>query len=419
MAARFTLASGITSRLDAFSDYISTFSKRSLSLLILLTVTISVCFLYSSQSPNLLSTTTDGFRFGHNESHLLSAGTYDCARCEQPPNLAKLEPKQIWEACLDPGVVPEYYMTVVMVARNDDYAGNQFHRLQNAIDSTYALAEKTKTLIELLIIEWNPPAGRRGIRDTYRYRRSKYLTYRIITVPRKIHETLRGKEGPEALEYEGKNVGIRFARGEFIVCTNQDDIWSPNMHNAVVSRSFRKKMFYTQYQDSHVSYDELPGTIVDVPSFTTDDGLLESCSFDAYEPHAFAFPAPQVIDTTNFLVIAHEASDFTLAHRDTWQMTRGYREAGAKTWIDMELVLTAAWTLDIPVTYTRDTLSCHQQHHTVVHPNSDADNRDVDVGRMMSKEEIHMNEEGQWGLQNVKIWENGLHCEVFRGGLGV
>ena len=57
--------------------------------------------------------------------------------------------------------------------------------------------------------------------NTFSFRRSKYLTYRIITVPRKIHETLRGEEGPDALEYEGKNVGIRFARGEFIVSTNQ------------------------------------------------------------------------------------------------------------------------------------------------------------------------------------------------------
>ena len=174
MAARFTLASGITEKLDAFSSYISSFSKRSLSLLLLLTATISVCFLYSSQSPNLLSSTTDGFRYAHNESHLLSSGKYDCARCEQPldnyyyNNHKKLQPKQIWDACLDRGVVPEYYLTVVMVARNDDYAGNQFHRLQNAIDSTFTLAEKSKTLIELLIIEWNPPAGRRRIRETYR-----------------------------------------------------------------------------------------------------------------------------------------------------------------------------------------------------------------------------------------------------------
>ncbi|KAI7857623.1 hypothetical protein BDC45DRAFT_544087 [Circinella umbellata] len=339
--------------------------------------------------------------------------------CYHQGNMIVQEPKQIWEACLDRGVVPEYYLTVVMVARNDDYAGDQFHRLQNAIDSTFTLAEKTKTLIELLIIEWNPPAGRRRIRETYRFRRSEYLTYRIITVPRKIHETLSGEEGPNVLEYEGKNVGIRFARGEFIVSTNQDDVWSPNMHNAVVSRSFRKKMFYTQYQDSHTPYDDLPSTIVNVPSFTTDDGLLEACSHDAYESRAFTFPSPQVMDTTNFLVIAHEASDFTLAHRDTWKMTHGYRETGAKTWMDMELLLTAAWTLDIPITYTRDTLSCHQQHQTVVHPNSDVDNQDVDVGKMMTKEEIHMNEKDQWGLQNIKLWEYGLQCEVFRGGLGV
>jgi hypothetical protein len=419
MAARFTLASGIISRVDSFGAYLATFSKRSLSLLLLLTITIAVCFLYSSNSPNFLSTTPDGFRFAHNDTHLLSPGTFDCARCEKP-QVTDLTPRQVFDACLDPGVVPEYYLSVVVVARNDDYAGNQHSRLQNAIDSTYLLAEKTKTLIELIIIEWNPPAGRRTVRDTYRYRRSAYLTYRIITVPRKIHDALHPKKTPtiNAYEYEGKNLGIRFARGEFIVCTNQDDIWSPNMHNAIVSRIWRKKMFYVQYQDSHTNRETLPGTIVDLPMFANDEQLYSACSPDAYPNQEFQLPAPTKITTQNFLTIGHEASDFTLAHRDTWKLVRGYREIGAKTWIDVELLLTAAWTFDLPVTYSRDSFACHQQHQTVFHEGTEADNRGLNVDRMMNKEETHVNDADTWGLQNVNIWEHGLRCEVFRGGLG-
>jgi hypothetical protein len=68
-------------------------------------------------------------------------------------------------------------------------------------------------------------------------------------------------------EFEGKNVGIRFARGEYIVCTNQgnlvketaariltttiDDIWSHNFINAIQSKVFEKDTIYVQYQSRH------------------------------------------------------------------------------------------------------------------------------------------------------------------------
>jgi hypothetical protein len=54
-----------------------------------------------------------------------------------------------------------------------------------------------------------------------RFRRSKYLNHRIITVSKKIHDILPNKGNAPLHEFEGKNVGIRFARGEYIVCTNQ------------------------------------------------------------------------------------------------------------------------------------------------------------------------------------------------------
>lgn len=103
-----------------------------------------------------------------------------------------------------------------------------------------------------------------------RFRRSEHLTYRIITVPDTIHDVLPNVGGAPLHEFEGKNVGIRFARGEFVVCTNQgkhknmtihdfpclnrkctDDIWSHNFHNAVKSRVFEKDVIYLQHQDRH------------------------------------------------------------------------------------------------------------------------------------------------------------------------
>lgn len=102
---------------------------------------------------------------GRNLSILLSNAEFDCNACEKP-NVT--EPKLAWEACLDRGTTPEYYISIVIVTRSDDYAGDQRHRLQNMIDSTYVLAMRTRTRIELLIVEWNPVIGRQRIKDIFR-----------------------------------------------------------------------------------------------------------------------------------------------------------------------------------------------------------------------------------------------------------
>jgi hypothetical protein len=36
--------------------------------------------------------------------------------------------------------------------------------------------------------------------------------------------------------------------------------------------------------------------------------------------------------TKNILEVADQAGDFTMAHRDTWKVPRGYREAGGVAW---------------------------------------------------------------------------------------
>ncbi|KAI8144927.1 hypothetical protein BJV82DRAFT_63143 [Fennellomyces sp. T-0311] len=405
MAARFRLASGITSKLNAYTAYIGSFSKRSLTSVVLLTATITTCFLYSSFSPNSLSGTTDAFLYARNESHLLSPGTYDCALCDQPP-IQDLEPKQIWEACLDRGVVPEYYLTVVLVAKDDQA------KLQNAIDSTYVMAERTQTLMELMIIEWNPPPGRRPVREAYRYRRSDYLTYRIITVPHKLHQAMHGDNSYDPYEYEGRNVGIRFARGEFVVCTNPSVLWSLNMHNAIVSRAWVKKRLYTQFAPP-----DQPGPVVQLNAFPTDDELILSCSHNTYELGKYFMPACQNLDPYNYLEATNDAGQFMLAHRDTWKTMRGYREIGATSWVDVELMMTAGWTHGVSVIYNPDTVLCNQE--PLSHHDNSAEKQGVNVRKMMLNQEVHMNEEGRWGLQNFDIYKEGVQCEVFRGGLGI
>jgi hypothetical protein len=165
MAARFTVASGLTN--NKYCNYLASFSVRSLSTFALLTVTLTLCFVYSSNGPNYLTSTMDGFLYAQNKTHLLSTAKYDCLYCEQPPTFGYTQ-EQLFDACMDPGVVPEYYLSIVMTARPEEYTPDHYARLQHTIDSTFLLAESTETLMELLLIDWNPESQRRPLRDSYR-----------------------------------------------------------------------------------------------------------------------------------------------------------------------------------------------------------------------------------------------------------
>jgi hypothetical protein len=130
-------------------------------LIVLATIVLLLSFVYIL-NPKL---SQDLLPQSPHATHLLSNAHFDCHACEKP-NVT--EPKLAWEACLDRLVTPEYYLSVVIVTRSDDYASDQRHRLQNMIDSTYMLATRTRTKMELLIIEWNPSIGRQRIQDIFR-----------------------------------------------------------------------------------------------------------------------------------------------------------------------------------------------------------------------------------------------------------
>lgn len=210
-------------------------------LLFILVLLSSLALVFTISHFSTLDMSADAIPPGPDSSHLLSNAQFDCNACEKP-NVT--DSKLAWDACLNRGAVPEYYLSIVLVTRSDDYATDQRHRLQNMIDSTYILAMRTRMKIELLIIEWNPVIGRQRIKDIFRFvcvmrwseracacifigtgigrfRRSEYLEYRIISVPKKIHDTRLNVGNIPLHDYEGKNVGIRFARGEFVLCTNQ------------------------------------------------------------------------------------------------------------------------------------------------------------------------------------------------------
>src|SRR6185312_5942122 len=79
------------------------------------------------------------------------------------------------------------------------------------------------------VVEWNPPADRPRLAEVLRLPKKHACTYRFIEVPEALHRTLAHSESLPLFQMIAKNVGIRRARGQFVLATNIDILMSPEL----------------------------------------------------------------------------------------------------------------------------------------------------------------------------------------------
>ena len=120
-------------------------------------------------------------------------------------------------------------LSVVAATRNDDHGGNQLARTQLFIDGLGEQSLRFKAPIELVLVEWNPPPDRPPLSEALRWPRSEWFQPTIVVVPPDLHRKFEHSDGLPLFQMIAKNVGIRHAKGEFILCTNIDILLSDEL----------------------------------------------------------------------------------------------------------------------------------------------------------------------------------------------
>src|ERR1700722_20937716 len=119
------------------------------------------------------------------------------------------------------------YLSVVVTTRNDDHGGNLLGRTQAFVNGFLSQCRRHKVPAELIIVEWNPPPDRPPLAEALQWRDSEgWCQVRIIAVPLEIHQRWRTWKALPLYQMTAKNVGIRRARGEFVLATNIDILFS-------------------------------------------------------------------------------------------------------------------------------------------------------------------------------------------------
>jgi hypothetical protein len=136
-------------------------------------------------------------------------------------------------------------LSVVTAARNDDHGGNLLGRTQVFVDAWINQAKRHNLSSELIIVEWNPPAGRERLAKALRWPiDTGPCEVRIIEVPPEVHARYRQAPALPLYQMIAKNVGIRRARGAFILATNIDIVFSDELFRFLASQRLERGRMY-------------------------------------------------------------------------------------------------------------------------------------------------------------------------------
>jgi hypothetical protein len=226
------------------------------------------------------------------------------------------------------------YVSVVITGRNDDYGQDFLTRINTFVRCLDHQIRAHADLWELVVVEWNPEPARQGLAEVIHA--TQHLSVRVITVPPDLHDTVGGSS--PVLEFHAKNVGIRRARGEFVLVTNPDILFSQGLIDEIAQRKLRVDTVYRTDR-----YDFVTGGIAAVAA----EDLMEFALSNAFVVHGMAGAAsvsmpiePGQRNWNDLPASVGEpgiwhtngCGDFMLAAREAFYTVRGLYETVEHRW---------------------------------------------------------------------------------------
>ena len=118
----------------------------------------------------------------------------------------------------------EPYLTIIFTGRNDDFGGNFNRRFFNAVEFDHAHLRAAGVPHDFILVEWRPIAGKpylaTVLADHFRGRLDGLLTSYVVDT--RYHDAFSLNPRLQFQEFIAKNVGIRRARGQYLLTTNTD-----------------------------------------------------------------------------------------------------------------------------------------------------------------------------------------------------
>lgn len=156
------------------------------------------------------------------------------------------------------------YISVVVTSRNDDHGGSLLNRTQAFVNGWIGQCKRHGLASELIMVDWNPPSDRPPLMQALNWPAdTSPCDVRFIQVPPEVHRRYKHAEAMPLYQMIAKNVGIRRARGNFVLATNIDIIFSDELVQYLAEERLDSSRMYRI--DRHDVMSEVPanGTVDD------------------------------------------------------------------------------------------------------------------------------------------------------------
>jgi hypothetical protein len=214
-------------------------------------------------------------------------------------------------------------ISIICVTRNDEYGMYQDLRTRVFLNGLNQI--KNKEIYELVLVDWNPLPDRLSFYEQYKDLFPKNLKTKFVTVPSEVHKSIVGSSVLRVFEYQGKNVGARYSSGSYLIFTNPDNFFFPELwshvENNISDESFTRlcRCDVRNPNSGYVNVDYIDGK-----------DLMESPIHFYYTPgHDFKTPNEYLSLNEGFYWdISHEGAsgDFLGVSRKNFELVNGFGE---------------------------------------------------------------------------------------------
>lgn len=296
------------------------------------------------------------------------------------------------------------------------------HRMQVFLNGLLALCENHSLDMELIIVEWNPPSNAPKLAEVLAWPKNlKFGEVRFIKVPNEIHRKLPNSEKMPMFEYLAKNVGLRRAKGEYVLATNPDIIFSAELIKFLALKELSPECFYRidRYDvEKPIPPDRPIEEQLDfcakhwVKVRTVRGVMKRSYSLLGYQylQALAAWLKAGLIKNPRAGIHTTASGDFFLMHRDQWHNLRGYPELPTHSFIDSYMCFMAASSGLSQIILSGKKRIYHQEH---IRPSGTRPLTDFRLYRqhgkrmMELKQPLIMNGE-KWGLGGESLPQTSI-----------
>lgn len=134
------------------------------------------------------------------------------------------------------------FLSIVLTGRNDDFGGDFNERFFRAVRFNRSKLDEYGIEHEFIFVEWNPIPGKPYLAELLRQEFPWWHACYIVDPPYHSHLTLNPKM--TFMEFFAKNVGIRRARGEFVLTTNTDIYFDRGVLKLLARKRLKRGVLY-------------------------------------------------------------------------------------------------------------------------------------------------------------------------------